>query len=43
MSCPETRKWPNMKKDVANKKVLSCKNNAVVTDIGRYLDKLKCD
>jgi hypothetical protein len=31
-----------MKKDVVYKKALSCKNNAFVTDLGRYLDKLKC-
>jgi len=35
------KKWPNVKEEVADKKILMYINKAQVKDVGTYLDKVR--
>jgi hypothetical protein len=51
LDCLETRnwrkkflnyKWLNLIKEIAYRKILSCTCNYQISNLGRYLDKIKC-
>jgi hypothetical protein len=38
-----SRKWLNVKKEIAYKEILICTSKAFVTDVGRYVEKVTCN